>query len=523
MRDRAIATYAPQVSQRARRWPRVSAPALAAIVAMTLVGCTNGAAAPSDSSAPVNTAAGVADPLQATARPAADPPVAGEPAAGAPALGQPTADTSPLPGAPGAAVPSATMPSIPAAPGPAATAAAASGAATVPDPALVTQLLAERDAAVRQRDKQRQLATLARVTQQDRQRVAALVDLPLRTWQSRLVQVRPPAAGDPAGTAVAEVDVWWSLAGADRSDAVLREAVGLTEVAGQWRIADQRAADGRPALWDLGGQVRTARAGGILVLSLGGPGEQAADPAPVAALAASARTQVDRVWGAADANADVDADAAGGTASASGTTGSVIVIPPTDTALGRLLDRGPASLARVPAVAAGDHRSPAAAVPPDRIWLNPDTWRDLSDPARAIVLRHELSHLAQGPDRARAVPLWLSEGLAEYTGYLGSGVPDEIVAADALDRVRATGPPERLPDDADFDPTAAQFDTAYQWAWLAARRLVRLAGEAGAVAVFRRVAGGEPVDQALRAVTGRGEADLLAGVRRDTRTLAGRP
>ena len=52
----------------------------------------------------------------------------------------------------------------------------------------------------------------------------------------------------------------------------------------------------------------------------------------------------------------------------------------------------------------------------------------------------------------RPAPLWLSEGMADYVGYLGLGLPRSRVAAPWLAKVRAGTAPRRLPSDADFDP-----------------------------------------------------------------------
>ena len=59
----------------------------------------------------------------------------------------------------------------------------------------------------------------------------------------------------------------------------------------------------------------------------------------------------------------------------------------------------------------------------DRVVINPSTFGDLQPDGRRVVITHELTHVAIRSSTTRAAPLWLSEGMADYVGYLGLDCP----------------------------------------------------------------------------------------------------
>ena len=124
--------------------------------------------------------------------------------------------------------------------------------------------------------------------------------------------------------------------------------------------------------------------------------------------------------------------------------------------------------------------------------VNPATFGDLQPDGRRVVITHELTHVAIRSSTTRPAPLWLSEGMADYVGYLGLGLPRSRVAAPWLARVRAGTAPRRLPSDADFDPARTRIGPAYAAAWLACSRLADRYGQARLVAFYRAVAGARP-------------------------------
>ena len=96
---------------------------------------------------------------------------------------------------------------------------------------------------------------------------------------------------------------------------------------------------------------------------------------------------------------------------------------------------------------------------------------DASQLARAIVLRHEITHVALGAPATTRTPTWLEEGLAEYLGYRGSGVPLRSGMVLQVDIIPATGTDHfttniedgiALADEALRDALADRFPDAWQ-------------------------------------------------------------
>jgi hypothetical protein len=130
-------------------------------------------------------------------------------------------------------------------------------------------------------------------------------------------------------------------------------------------------------------------------------------------------------------------------------------------------------------------------------------------------MAHETTHVATRQRTSAAVPIWLSEGFADYVGYRDAGVPDAVAASDLLTRVRAQGAPAALPTERDFDAARGEVGAAYNGAWLACRMLAERYGERGLVRVYAAAAANGPVGlaMALRAL-GTDERALLADWRR---------
>jgi hypothetical protein len=136
-----------------------------------------------------------------------------------------------------------------------------------------------------------------------------------------------------------------------------------------------------------------------------------------------------------------------------------------------------------------------AAAQSDRVYLNPEAFKELSATGRSVVVTHELTHVTVRATTTRSVPIWLSEGFADDVAIAPSGLPVRSVASDLLDEVKAGKPPAQLPDEAAFDPTKGQIAPSYSAAWLAVSRMRQRFGQAKVVAFYRAVAGpktGEP-------------------------------
>jgi hypothetical protein len=131
----------------------------------------------------------------------------------------------------------------------------------------------------------------------------------------------------------------------------------------------------------------------------------------------------------------------------------------------------------------------------DRVYLNPEAFKELSPTGRSVVVTHELTHATVRATTSRAVPVWLSEGFADDVALAPTGLPVRSVTDDLLDQVRAGKGPTSLPDEVAFDPSKGQIAPSYSGAWLAVSRLRQKYGQAKVVAFYRAVAGpkaGEP-------------------------------
>jgi hypothetical protein len=182
----------------------------------------------------------------------------------------------------------------------------------------------------------------------------------------------------------------------------------------------------------------------------------------------------------------------------------VVVVPSEARSMGSLIGGG--ELSQLPAVTSWN---PGRGGPVVRVVLNPEAFLGLPSIAQRIVLRHEITHVAQNALQARNVPTWLSEGVAEYIGYRGTGIPDSIVGAGAFDLVRSNGVPEALPgeDDFAFNLTAGQRTLAYERAWAACRMIADVYGESRIIRFYRAASAGSGssearVDRAARKVLG---------------------
>lgn len=128
-----------------------------------------------------------------------------------------------------------------------------------------------------------------------------------------------------------------------------------------------------------------------------------------------------------------------------------------------------------------------------RVLMNPGVYDQMPTLAREIVLRHEITHVAQDALPRANVPTWLTEGLADYVGYRGSGVPDAFVGAQLLSDVRASGVPEDLPAESEFalNRPSSERRVAYQAGWAFCQMVVDEYGEDALVPFYAAVARGD--------------------------------
>ncbi|MEV7011076.1 hypothetical protein [Streptosporangium sp. NPDC051022] len=158
---------------------------------------------------------------------------------------------------------------------------------------------------------------------------------------------------------------------------------------------------------------------------------------------------------------------------------AVILFPATDAEAAALAGAG----------ATGGLAAMAAA---GRVVVLPTGYARLSPAGRDVVITHELTHVATGATRGGRVPMWLSEGFADYVGYRHAGIEVRAAAAELAEEVRAGVVPSRLPEPADFAPGAPRLAQAYEEAWLACRYIAERFGEKTLVRLY-----GSDVDSTL--------------------------
>ncbi|RAG85386.1 hypothetical protein DN069_12060 [Streptacidiphilus pinicola] len=381
----------------------------------------------------------------------------------------------------------------------------------------VARTLAARAAAVRARDARALAATLAPSAPADLVRrqhelVANLAEVPLSRWDYRPLAYDAftlPAADGAGDRAAVAVELDYALAGFDEEPMTATQYLTFERATdGRWLLAsDQDHGGGDVLLWDLG-PVRVVRGRYSLVLGL-------RDQAALAALGAEADQAVPNVsgvWG-------------GGWGQR-----TVLIAPQTADQFGTLLGADPAAFTGIAAVCTGELGA-ADARRTDRITVNPGAWDGLNALGRRVVITHETTHVATRAQTERWTPRWLSEGVADWTGYLGTGRTPAQTTPELGAAVSAAGPNASrlfaaLPRDAAFDGGApgTALQQAYQKSWFACRTVVERYGQPKLVALYAAVAAGgrdgtlapdAVLDRALRATLGIGTAAFTARWRAD--------
>jgi hypothetical protein len=341
-----------------------------------------------------------------------------------------------------------------------------------------------------------------------------LIKLPLGQFSYGTVQLAPAPGSARVWQVgpkawVATVSGTYSLAGYDRAPRSFEATYTLVQRSGGWRIADD--ADGATSLqvWDLPG-MRVLRGRSALVIG-NAPEARMRD---YDAIADSAVRRVSGVWGT-DWNSHV-----------------VIVTPSTTEEFAELLSRSADDgLDQVAAITQGEIE-PGERSQGDRVVINPKAFTALQRNGRRVVITHELTHVATRSSTTGPVPIWLSEGLADYVGYSGLDLPRARIASELLTLVRQGKGPKALPTTADFDPARTKIAPFYSASWLAVSRLVDIYGQARVISFYRAIAGSLTVDQSVQLdpdvvaaqafpkIFGVTETHFVDGWKRYLRTLA---
>ncbi|MER6395111.1 hypothetical protein ABT263_03485 [Kitasatospora sp. NPDC001603] len=310
-----------------------------------------------------------------------------------------------------------------------------------------------------------------------------------------------PAGRPDRLTATAELTV--RVTGYDAYPVVHQRRLELWRTGGGWRVEREDGPDGPAPLWDFG-TVRAAAGAHCLVLGLAdGP-----DPAQLTAVADRAVPAVTALWGTA-------------------WPGRLLLeLPATEEQFGRLLDADPAGWTGMVAVTTAAPGAPRH-TPADRVLVNPGAYRGLSDFGRQVVITHEAVHVATRADTRAWTPLWLSEGVADWTGYRDSGRSPRQIAPELARDVAAGRVPSALPADRDFTAGADGIAQAYEQAWLACDLIARRFGPDRLVGYYRAVGAAgagagreEQSDRVLRDELGLGLAEFTALWVTEVRRLA---
>ncbi len=356
-----------------------------------------------------------------------------------------------------------------------ATGSASPGAdASSRDEALAV-LLAERAAAVLSKDSAGFLASVdplaADFAAAQRRLAGRLAEVPFAAWSYRVVGQGPGlaedvAAGLPAGSSIVRVRLTYRLEGTT-TDTDREQYLTVVPRGGRWLLAGDSDAvaqgfETQRDVWDLG-DVRVVRGEHAVVVgdvrSAGRP-----EMRRLARVADLAVADVDRVW------------------TQEWSRQPVILLPASQKDMALVIGSDGKGLAQIAAVTTGAFEEGVSRG--DRIVVNPATFDTLGTLGRRVVLSHEMTHVATRATGVVPVPIWLSEGFADYVAYEATSVPTTIVASDVLDDVRGGKGPVRLPESADFDAGTGDIAASYEGAWLAARMIADRYGERRLVAFY---------------------------------------
>lgn len=167
----------------------------------------------------------------------------------------------------------------------------------------------------------------------------------------------------------------------------------------------------------------------------------------------------------------------------------VVEVPASAAALDAALGVEPGTYGNVAGVTATVDGTGSSSAPV-HVFLNPARISELRPAGVQVVVSHEAAHVALDATSS-VLPVWLSEGFADYVALRDVPLPLTTTAAQIIRQVRREGPPRSLPDDADFDEESEYFGAAYEAAWFACRLLAQRAGEDALLRFYRQADGAE--------------------------------
>jgi hypothetical protein len=306
--------------------------------------------------------------------------------------------------------------------------------------------------------------------------------VPLASWSYRVTALHGSGTG-----ATADAELRYRIQGYDNAPVTTGRVLALSrDRRGHWYVdSDKPAKNSAQQLWDQG-PVTVVRGRHSIVL---GTGKSSEALHTYADLADHAVPNVSRVWGL---------DWAGHV---------VVLVPASVQGMGGLLGSPASQYRGIAAVTTGEVGGPPQA-PADRIVVNPDAYALLGPVGKQVVLTHETTHVATRAHTNAATPLWLSEGYADWIGYLSTDRTPPEAAPELARAVDDGHVPSRLPSDKDFgfSGDATKLAQSYESGWLACRLIAdrwgqeRLGKFYRAVGDHRTRAGS--VEDAMRKVLG---------------------
>jgi hypothetical protein len=378
-----------------------------------------------------------------------------------------------------------------------------------PTLAAVSDVLERRSTAILAHDRAGFLATIDPADPGFRRSQAAMFRnlrrVPLASWSYTLTagahavpraRRRQYAAPTWAPRAAA---VHYRIVGFDTQATDLPQYPTFVDRAGRWYLASltdfaHRGEVSVTGLWDYA-PVHVIRRSRVLVL---GPRSRLGTMVAVADQMQAAVPRVSAVWGR-DWSRQV-----------------VVQVPATQREMARITGDSD-DLNQIAALTSAEvSTSPGRPAPVgDRVTINPRNWDRLGSVGARIVLTHELTHVATRADTGTQTPKWLAEGFADYIGFLHSGVPVKVVAAELAADVQSGHTPRSLPTDRDFRGANPSLSQAYQGGWLACRYVAARFGQPALVRFYRAVGTSRrathgAVTTALRQVVGLSTAQFVA-------------
>jgi hypothetical protein len=169
----------------------------------------------------------------------------------------------------------------------------------------------------------------------------------------------------------------------------------------------------------------------------------------------------------------------------------VLVVPDSSAELKQLVpDVG--DISNIAAVATAELIDASTGYHPvgDRVVINPKSFAELGPLGRRVVLTHEVTHVASRAATGPRQPTWFVEGLADYVGFLHTGIPLALSALELSRAMRAGHVPTSLPADSAFEGGSKDLAATYEQSWLAVTLIADRYGQATMLRLYRDIGAG---------------------------------